>query len=91
MTMKWKENNTKTIYDLKDNKLNICIHKIAGSEKLYLNCYKLNINDYNLDTTDFNEAVKKSQVIIMDRATELHDLAIDFAKNVHDHNEFVKY
>lgn len=89
--MKWKENNTKTIYDLKNNSLDICIHKIVGSENLYLNCHKLNVSDYNLQTTDFDEAVKKSQVIIMERSTELYNLAIDFAKNVHDHNEFVKY
>lgn len=89
--MKWKMNSAKTIYDLTDNNLNICIHKIHGLEGWYLNCQKMNINDYDLDTTDFNEAVKKSQILISEWSYEIHKFATNFATNIYNDNEFIRY
>jgi hypothetical protein len=55
----------KSIYDLKNNPLGICIHKYAGcGDNLYLTCYKLSIQDQDLFTEDIVEAVKKSQGIV---------------------------
>ena len=89
--MQWKVNSRETIYDLKDNNLGICIHKICGLDGYYLSCHKLDVKDFDLKTTNFNEAVKQSQIVIMERATKLHELAVDFVKNVHDNNEFSRY
>ena len=89
--MQWKVNSRETIFDLKGNDLGICIHKIVGLDSWFLSCHRLNVKDLDLNTEDFNEAVKQSQIIIMERATKIHELAVDFAKNVYDNNEFSKY
>ena len=63
--MVFKVNKMKSIYDLKNNPLGICIHKYVGcGDNLYLTCHKLNIRDRDLSTDDIVEAVKKSQGII---------------------------
>lgn len=65
--MVFKVNKMKSIYDLKNNPLGICIHKYAGcGDNLYLTCHKLDIRDRDLFTDDIVEAVKKSQGIIRD-------------------------
>lgn len=65
--MLFRVNKMKSIYDLKNNPLGICIHKYVGcGDNLYLTCYKLNIWDRDLFTEDITEAVKKSQWIIRD-------------------------
>lgn len=65
--MLFKVNKMKSVYDLKNNPLGICIHKYVGcGDNLYLTCYKLNIWDRDLLTEDITEAVKKSQWIIRD-------------------------
>lgn len=90
--MNWKENTARTIYNLKDNNLGICIHKICGlGEAWFLTCSKLGIDDYNLKTENFNEAVKQSQLIVMEKATEIYNASTDFVKNVYDNNIFSKY
>lgn len=89
--MQWKVNNNQTICDLKDNELQICIHKILHLTNWYLNCKKLNIIDYDLKTTDFTEAVKKSQVLIMEQVTEIYELASLYKQENCNHNEFTKY
>ena len=63
--MLFKVNKRKSIYDLKNNSLGICIHKYAGcGDNLYLNCHKLNIRDRDLFTEDIVETVKKPQGIV---------------------------
>lgn len=63
--MLFKVNKRKSIYDLKNNPLRICIHKYVGyGDNLYLTCHKLSIQDQDLFTEDVTEAVKKSQGII---------------------------
>ena len=89
--MNWKVNSKKTTYDLKNNDLKICIHRLHGLDGWFLSCYRLNIKDMDLNTEDFNEAVKNSQVIIMEIATEIHELATDFTKNAYDNNEISRY
>ena len=91
--MEWKVNNKGTINNLKNNDLDICIHKIYyyGNDNWFLSCHKLGIQDFNLNTENFNEAVKQAQVEITERATKLYELATDFTKNVWDNNEFTKY
>lgn len=63
--MLFKVNKMKSMYDLKNNPLGICIHKHVGcGDNLYLTCPKLDIRDRALFTEDMPEAVKKSQWII---------------------------
>lgn len=70
--MLFKVNNMKTIFDLKDNALGICIHKYVGcGNNLYLTCHKMNINTYDLFTEDMGEAIRKSQEIISKTLMEL--------------------
>ena len=48
-----------SIFELKDNKLGIRIHKYMGcGDTLFLSCYPLSINTMDLKTEDFNEAVR---------------------------------
>ncbi len=76
--MKFKTNKMKTIFDLKDNPLGICIHKYVGcGDLLYLTCHKLHIEAQDLQTEDMGEAVKKSQGIISE---VLRDITLN-AKN----------
>lgn len=90
--MIWKENSRKTIYELKENDLDICIHKINGlGEALFLSCPKLCISDHDLKTEDFTEAVKQSQVYIIEKAVKIYEAAADFAKNVYGNNTFSRY
>jgi hypothetical protein len=65
MEMLFRVNKMKSIYDLKNNPLGICIHKYVGcGDGLYLTCHNLNIRDRDLFTEDIMEAVKKSQGIV---------------------------
>ena len=89
--MQWKVNSRETMYDLKNNELRITIHRINGLNGWYLSSGSLGISQRDLDTEDFNEAVKKSQIIIMEYVSKLYESACDFAKNVYDKNEFVKW
>ena len=89
--MQWKVNSRETIYDLKNNELRIAIHRISGLNGWYLSSGSLGISQRDLNTEDFNEAVKKSQIIIMEYVSKLYESACDFAKNVYDKNEFVKW
>lgn len=70
--MTFKTNKMRTIFDLKNNALGICIHKYVGcGESLYLTCHKLHIETQDLYTEDMNEAVKKSQGIISEVLREI--------------------
>ena len=89
--MQWKVNNRKTIYDLKNNDLRISIYRIQGLNSWYLSCISLGISQKDLNTEDFNEAVKQSQIIIMELVSKLYESACEFSKNVYDNNEFVKW
>ena len=89
--MQWKVNSRETIYDLKNNNLRISIHKFHGLDGWFLSCPSLNITQRDLETSDFNEALKLSQIIIMESASKLYESACDFAKNVYDNNEFMKW
>ena len=89
--MQWKVNSSETIYNLKNNDLGVTVHKIHGLTGWYLTCHSLNIKQMNLNTEDFNEAVKQSQIIIMEETTKIHNSACDFVKNVYDNNEFMKW
>ena len=69
--MLFKVNKTKTIFDLKDNALGICIHKYVGcGNNLYLTCHRMNIDAYDLFTEDMEEAIRKSQGIISETLRE---------------------
>lgn len=66
--MVFVKNKKGTIFELKDNKLRIIIHKIHGcNDALFLSCYKLGIEDKDLQTEDFNIAVNKSKELIRQR------------------------
>lgn len=61
-----EEPKTGSVFALKDNSLEIVIHKYVGcGDALFLNCSALDIFNYNLRTEDFNEAVSKAKEIIM--------------------------
>lgn len=65
-----KENGT--IFELKNNKLGIKVHRIVHIENTwFLSCYALNISQMNLFESDFNKAVKKSKLIINQKIGEL--------------------
>jgi len=79
-----------TIFNLKDNKLGICIHKIHYlGDKLFLNCGALNIKDLDLHTEDFEEAVEKSKEILKCKAISIRDSVLAFTDD--DEIEFCKY
>ena len=70
--MLFQANKTKSIFKLKNNILDICIHKYVGcGDNLYLNCHRLNINDRDLFTDSMEEAVKRSQGIISEVMREI--------------------
>lgn len=77
--MKFKSNakydkpvETGTIFKLKDNKLNISIHKILHcGDELYLDCNALDIENMPLNTDCFEEVVKKSIEIIRKRTNKI--------------------
>ena len=70
--MEWKSNcrigqepEKGTIFRLKNNPLDVCIHKYLGcGGNWYLSCDKLGIDTQFLGTEDFNEAVEKAKQII---------------------------
>lgn len=84
--MIWRKKQNGNKFYLKNNNLNICIHKF--SDGWYLSCHKLGITDTFLTNMDFDEAVLEAQKIVMDKATELYKCATDFVKNRYDKNEF---
>ena len=70
--MLFKRNKADGIFDLKDNDLNICIHKLVGcGNAMFLNCRSLNIKDYDLHTEDFGQSVKNAQEIIFKTANNI--------------------
>ena len=61
-----------TIFDLKNNKLGITIHRIIYIEDTwFLSCHALNISKFNLRENDFGKAVEKSKSIINQKIGEL--------------------
>lgn len=56
-----------------------------------MSCNKLDIKQKSLKAKEFNEAVEESQIIVMEMASKIYQLAGDFVKNVHDNNEFTSY
>lgn len=89
--MVWEKNKRETIFVLEDNELSICIHKIVGLDGWFLSCNKLDIKQKSLKAKEFNEAVEESQIIVMEMASKIYQLAGDFVKNVYDNNEFTSY
>lgn len=58
-----KENGT--IFDLKNNKLGITIHRIIHiDDTWFLSCHALNISQRDLHESDFNKAVEKAKTTI---------------------------
>lgn len=89
--MNWTENNRKTIYRLKESELDISIHKVHGLEGWYLTCHKLQIDTLPLKTEDFNEAVERSQIIIIEKADSIYKAACKFVAKPYDDNQFSRY
>lgn len=86
--MVWKKNKRETIYELKNNDLHICIHKIVGLDGWYLSCNPLGISDKLLPAMTFDDAVLEAQKIVMEKAMELYKNATEFVKHRYDKNEF---
>lgn len=97
MEMKFKSNakrdkdiKTGTIFTLKNNSLEISIHKYAGcGDALFLNSKALNIDNYDLGTEDFSEAVSKAKEVIGCKVKEIREDSFKFCL---DNNiEFDRY
>lgn len=79
MKLKWKHNRDKSIFDLENNGLRICIHKYIGlGDALFLTCYALEMRQIDLHTKDFDEAVQRAKQIIKARIKVYNDFAEDF-------------
>ena len=77
--MVFKRNKQNSIFDLKDNNLSICIHKLVGcGDTLYLNCRRFGITDVDLNTEDFETAVSTSRKIIYRLASDCFSAAKQF-------------
>lgn len=86
ITMKFKSNakyneepKTGSIFNLKNNSLEISIHKyVSCGDALFLNSKALNIDNYDLGTEDFDKAVKKAKEIIMREVKKIREDAYRF-------------
>lgn len=62
-----------TIFRIKENGFNICIHKIIGcGDAWYLNCAELGIDDLPLKNSNFFGCVKDTKEIIKNRLETLN-------------------
>lgn len=74
-----------TIFDLANNDLRICIHKLHGlGDELFLNCHAMNMKDIDLNTEDFMEAVENAKKIISER---VNYFVSESSKFIDDHSE----
>lgn len=62
-----------TIYEVKVNNLRVCIHRIVGLHRWYLNCHQLGIKDKELKSQDLFACVKESRKIMRLKLKELTD------------------
>ena len=78
--MFWKSNarynedakKSGSVFELKDNKLGIRIHKYVGcGDELFLSCRCLGINMRDLGTEDFDKAVEVAKGIIYKEINEI--------------------
>lgn len=97
--MLWKSNagynedakKSGTIFELKDNKLGIRIHKYVGcGDELFLSCRCLGINMRDLGTEDFDKAVEVAKGIIYKEVLKLSEEADKFYLGKSE-NEFTIY
>lgn len=97
MNLEWKSNarynkevKNGTIFELKDNKLGISIHKYVGcGNEYYFSCKALEICSKKLGTEDFEEAVSKAKNIIGIKMQELNYFAQAFTDG--EENILVRY
>lgn len=95
--MLWKSNsrygedaNLGSIFELKDNKLGIKIHKYIGcGDKLYLSCKVLRIDMMDLGTEDFDKAVKTAKDIVYKEVNKILEEARKFYFDESE-NEFIR-
>lgn len=95
--MKFKSNakynekpKTGSIFNLKNNSLEISIHKYVGcGDSLFLNIKALSIDNYDLGTEDFEEAVSKAKEVVMREAKKIREDAYRFC--VDNSIEFDRY
>ena len=96
--MEWKSNarmnqdpEAGTIFKLKNNPLDVCIHKyVRCGGNWYLSCDKLGIDTQFLGTEDFNEAVEKAKQIIETYSRRIFLDAQSFFESTEE-NIMVKY
>ena len=96
--MKWKSNakfkqkeTDGSIFDLKECGIRLTIHKIHGlGDNLYLSSTDYGFSQHDLDTEVFDEAVKKSKSLILERATRIYNAALKFSEDDSE-NEFTRY
>ena len=79
-----------SIFELKDNKLGIKIHKYIGcGDELYLSCKVLRIDMMDLGTEDFNKAVKTAKDIVYKEVNKILEEARKFYFDENE-NEFIR-
>ena len=97
--MLWKSNagynedvkKSGTIFELKDNKLGIRIHKYVGcGDELFLSCRCLGIDMRDLGTEDFDKAVEVAKGIIYKKVNEILEEGRNFYLGKSE-NEFTIY
>ena len=97
--MFWKSNarynedakKSGTVFELKDNKLGIRVHKYVGcGDKLFLSCRYLGIDMADLGTEDFDKAVEVAKDIIYKEVRKLSEEADKFYLGKSE-NEFTIY
>lgn len=89
--LSWEKNRNETIFDLKNNKLGICIHHIFGLDGWYLSCKHLKLSDIPLKGQEFEEVVFEAQLIIDSQITKVRNMADDFILLPYDENIFFNY
>lgn len=97
--MFWKSNagynedakKSGTIFELKNNKLGIRVHKYVGcGDELFLSCKCLGINMRDLGTEDFDKAVEVAKGIIYKKVNEILEEGRNFYSGKSE-NEFTIY
>jgi len=89
--MKWTVNKRGDIYNLADNKLRVCIHKLVGlGDMLFLTCHPLNIDGIDLHTENFDEAVDMAKLLIQERVNAIYHEMQQFVYDETD-NEISRY
>ena len=87
--MTWKTTKNGNNYKLVDSGLKMTLHQAAKNKEFYLTCKELGFYMQRLKATDFDEAVRKTQILVLEKSTNLLSDAGLFTSTRYNENTFV--